>query len=260
MKKRINKLTVGIMFLTLGCTRGALVMDPYWQAILRNHGEDPAVIAKNMGFSYHVVSGFSDEDLRESVERIAAATPKSKWVILSPWLRNFATELNTKEHRVGLLTMQGLPPSGFSDVTEVYIFRDQILTKIVSKIAEQEGQVLLLYNKKEDFDIFLKYFETGDDLFTIFVGDSNDVQRVNEDARTILALRNIEAVFILAEPYNFELWQVLRHQTTRVKEIYSTGVWNGIEGFYVLEDNFSDQLRSITGKTEFFVQARLLRK
>lgn len=249
-------LLLFLTLLTLGCTRGALIVDPYWEAVVQEQGHSPKRIAQEMGLSYYVINGYTDEAIRENLEKFLATVPQKNWLIFSPWLREFIPEIKGN-YRLGLLGMQGLPAANFPDVREVQVSRTVVLQEIIKRILKEDLRVAVLFNKREDLDIFTSKMEIGDNLFTVFVGSDVDLDRVKKNAETLLVLRDIEAMFILSEPYNFAVWQRLKNYTNKNTIVYSTGVSERRARFYLIDDNVHEQIRVILTGGDLLVEARL---
>lgn len=248
---------ISIFLLFVSCSRGVLIVDPYWAAMMKMQGENPKVIAKNARLSYFELSGRTEEDIRNMLLLITRLKRKGQWVILSPWMEKFISDLNKERFRIGLLNMQGIPVLPISGIYQAKVSRTQVLESLLRPLDKENAQVILFYNSADDFYTFTQNIQNENNLFPIYVGNQEDVQRIEQTARTILALRDIKAMFILAEPYNYALWLELEDYIDHVEKIYSSGVHPENDKFYLFNDNVGAQIHAILSDEDLNVQAQL---
>ena len=248
---------ISIFPLLASCGRGALIVDPYWAAMMKMQGENPKVIAKNAGLSYFELSGRTEEDIRNMLLLITRLQRKGQWVILSPWMEKFISDLNKEHFQIGLLNMQGIPVLPISGIRQAKVSRAQVLESLLRPLDAENAQVILFYNSADDFYTFTENIRDKDNLFPVYVGNQEDVRRIEQTAQTILALRNIKAMFILAEPYNYALWLELEEYAEHVDKIYSGGVRPQNDKFYLFNDNVGAQIQAILSDEDLNVQAQL---
>ncbi len=256
---KLLPIVLWIIFpLLISCNKGALIADPYWVALMKMQGENPKVIAKNANLAYFEISGNTEEDIRNRLLLITKLHRKGQWLILSPWMQKFIPDLDKEHFHIGVLNMQALPVLPAQEgIRQTRILRTQILEHLLETLNQENAQIILLYNSLDDFNIFTQNIKDKDNLFAIYVGSQEEVQHVEQNARTILSLRDIKAMFILAEPYNYALWLQLENDVEGVEKIYSSGVRAENKKFYLLNDNVNAQIQALLYSGDLDVQAQL---